>query len=98
MEQVVVGHCCESGDLLTPAPGDAEKLATRKLPKGEVGDLCVIEGVGAYCSSMSAKITILSRGGRSPAERDGALAFIRQRQTFDQLIENELPRESFGLG
>ena len=21
-EQVVVGHCCESGDLLTPAPGD----------------------------------------------------------------------------
>ncbi|MEL0099992.1 MAG: diaminopimelate decarboxylase, partial [Opitutae bacterium] len=24
IDQVVVGHCCESGDLLTPAPGDPE--------------------------------------------------------------------------
>ena len=23
---IVVGHCCESGDLLTPAPGDPEAL------------------------------------------------------------------------
>ena len=27
-DYVVVGHCCESGDILTPAPGDPELLAT----------------------------------------------------------------------
>ena len=31
--QVVVGHCCESGDLLTPAPGDPETLSPRLLPR-----------------------------------------------------------------
>ena len=27
IDQVVVGHCCESGDLLTPAPNEPESLA-----------------------------------------------------------------------
>ncbi len=54
VEYVVVGHNCESGDLLTPAPGDAEVLRPRTLQKAEVGDLLVIGGVGAYCSSMAA--------------------------------------------
>ena len=30
-EYVVVGHCCESGDLLTPAPDEPETLAPRLL-------------------------------------------------------------------
>ena len=53
--QVVVGHCCESGDLLTPAPGDPETLSPRILTSAEIGDFCVIDSVGAYCSSMTAK-------------------------------------------
>jgi diaminopimelate decarboxylase len=53
-EYVVVGHNCESGDLLTPAPGDPETLAPRILPKAEVGDLLLIGGTGAYCASMAA--------------------------------------------
>ena len=90
MEQVVVGHCCESGDLLTPAPGDAEKLAA-KIARGEVGDLCVIEGVGAYCSSMAAKnYNSFPEAAEVLRKEDGSLAFIRQRQTLDQLIENEV--------
>lgn len=52
---VVAGHCCESGDILTPAPGDPEALAPRPLICAEVGDLAVIEGAGAYCATMSAK-------------------------------------------
>jgi len=28
---VVCGHCCESGDLMTPAPGEPETLAERTL-------------------------------------------------------------------
>lgn len=54
-QYVVVGHCCESGDLLTPFPGDPEALAPRLLKTADIGDALVIEGVGAYCAYMSAQ-------------------------------------------
>merc|ERR1719486_473985 len=51
---ITVGHCCESGDLLTPAPDQPETLMARTHAAGvAVGDLCVVDGAGAYCSSMS---------------------------------------------
>jgi diaminopimelate decarboxylase len=53
-DYVVVGHNCESGDLLTPAPGQPEVLAPRKLNQAQVGDIVLIGGVGAYCASMAA--------------------------------------------
>lgn len=52
---VVVGHCCESGDLFSCAPGDPEVLQERILKKASIGDIVTIEGAGAYCSSMSTK-------------------------------------------
>jgi diaminopimelate decarboxylase len=53
-EYVVVGHNCESGDILTPAPGDPEALWPRILNKAAVGDIVIIGGTGAYCASMAA--------------------------------------------
>ena len=89
--QVVVGHCCESGDLLTPAPGDPETLAPRNLLRGEVDDFCVIESVGAYCSSMSAKnYNSFPEAAEIIKKKDGTLAIIRKRQTFEQMVENEV--------
>jgi len=91
IDQVVVGHCCESGDLLTPEPGDPEALSTRNLPRGEIGDFCVIEGAGAYCSSMAAKnYNSFPEAAEVLRKEDGRLALIRKRQTFDQIIENEV--------
>lgn len=52
---VVVGHCCESGDILTPQPGDPEAIAERLLQTANIDDLLVVEGVGAYCAYMSAQ-------------------------------------------
>jgi diaminopimelate decarboxylase len=52
---IVVGHCCESGDLLTCSPGDSETLQPRLISSPRIGDLLSIECCGAYCSSMSAK-------------------------------------------
>ena len=90
-EQVVVGHCCESGDLLTPAPGDPEALSTRILLRGEIGDFCVIEGAGAYCSSMSAKnYNSFPEAAEVLRKVDGTLGLIRKRQTFEQIVENEV--------
>lgn len=52
---VVVGHCCESGDLFSCAPGDPEVLLPRLLKSCRIGDLVSIEGSGAYCAGMSTK-------------------------------------------
>jgi diaminopimelate decarboxylase len=49
---VVVGHCCESGDLFSCAPGEPETLKERSLEKASIGDLATIEGAGAYCSGL----------------------------------------------
>ena len=91
IKQVVVGHCCESGDLLTPAPNEPESLAPRLLPKAEIGDFCVIESVGAYCSSMSAKnYNSFPEAAEVLKKSDGSLSVIRKRQTFEQIVENEV--------
>merc|ERR1712003_467764 len=41
---VVVGHCCESGDLMTPKPGEPEALGERELRKSEIGDFLIMDG------------------------------------------------------
>jgi diaminopimelate decarboxylase len=88
---LVVGHCCESGDLLTPAPGQPETLSPRLLTKAEIGDLCVIEGAGAYCAAMSTKnYNSFPEAPELLLEENGRLRLIRQRQTLDQIIKNEI--------
>lgn len=54
-DYVVVGPCCESGDILTPAPDDPEGILPRELNVAEEGDIVAIGGAGAYCASMSAE-------------------------------------------
>lgn len=53
-EYVVVGHNCETGDILTPAPGDPEGLEARAMNKAAIGDIVAIYDAGAYCASFSA--------------------------------------------
>ncbi len=54
-EYVVVGHNCESGDILTPRQGDPEYIEPRTLKTATIGDLLLIKDVGAYSASMRAK-------------------------------------------
>ena len=49
---VVVGHNCESGDILTPEPGNPELIRPRLLNMAGIGDLVAIGGAGAYGASM----------------------------------------------
>jgi diaminopimelate decarboxylase len=53
-EYVVVGHNCESGDILTPEPGDPERIKPRLLNQASIGDVVAIASAGAYCASMRA--------------------------------------------
>ena len=92
IEAVVAGHCCESGDILTPSAGDPEALEPRALQDANIGDYLVIEGSGAYCAGMSSKNynsfpeapEVLYRGP------DQEPLLIRKRQTLDQIIQNEV--------
>ena len=90
-EAVIVGHCCESGDLMTPLPGEPESLGTREVRKAAIGDYCVIDGSGAYCSGMSTKnYNSFPEAGEVLVEEGGKGQLIRKRQELEQIFQNEL--------
>jgi diaminopimelate decarboxylase len=90
IKYVVVGHCCESGDLLTPYPNDPEAISERLLQKAEIEDLLVVEGVGAYCAYMSVqnynsfplRPEVMRRVG-------GELVEICRRETLSEMLHLE---------
>ncbi|HEY6564138.1 MAG TPA: diaminopimelate decarboxylase [Pirellulaceae bacterium] len=91
---VVVGHCCESGDILTTVADDPTTIEERWLPRAVIGDILEIGATGAYCASMSAAHynsfpmaaeVLLSIGGAPPR-------LVRRRGSLDDIIRNELPQ------
>lgn len=88
---VVVGHCCESGDLLSCAPGDPEMLAERAMLSASVGDLLVVEGSGAYCAAMSTKnYNSFPEAPEVVLDEAGALHVVRKRQPPADIWANEV--------
>jgi len=88
---VVVGHCCESGDLFTSKPGVPEELQERLLQKVKIGDLISIEGSGGYCSSMNTKnYNSFPEACEVMITKEKEITLIRRRQTLDQILENEV--------
>ncbi len=89
-EYLVVGHCCESGDVLTPEPGNPEGLLPRTLTQARIGDYLVIGGAGAYCAAMSSKnYNSFPEAPEVLLSEEGDLTLIRRRQTLDQILQNE---------
>jgi diaminopimelate decarboxylase len=90
-EYLVVGHCCESGDILTPEPGNPEGLQPRMLTEARIGDALVIGGAGAYCAAMSSKnYNSFPEAPEVLLQSDGTFQLIRARQTLDQMVQNEV--------
>jgi diaminopimelate decarboxylase len=85
------GPCCESGDILTPAPGDPEALAPRSVPRPQVGDLVIVGGAGAYCAAMST-INYYSypQAPEVMLELDGSFRLLRKRKDPAQVWQNEV--------
>jgi diaminopimelate decarboxylase len=52
-EYVVMGPCCESGDVVTVRPGNSGMIDPRRMGEAFIGDLVAICRGGAYCSSMA---------------------------------------------
>jgi diaminopimelate decarboxylase len=87
---VVVGHCCESGDLMTPQPGDPEALGERELRKAEINDIIIMDGSGAYCAGMSTKnYNSFPEAPEVLVDSKGDVHLIRARQPVEQIWVNE---------
>jgi len=90
-DYLVVGHCCESGDVLTPEPDNPEGLRTRQLTEARIGDALVIGGAGAYCAGMSSKnYNSFPEAPEVLLKEDGSFTLIRKRQTLSQIVANEV--------
>jgi diaminopimelate decarboxylase len=88
---VFVGPCCESGDILTPAPGDPEALGPRWVSRPQVGDLVAVGGAGAYCAAMSTiNYNSYPQAPEVMLEPDGTVRLLRKRQSLDQILANEV--------
>jgi len=86
---VVSGRCCESGDCQTL--GADGYNVPRNMAEPEIGDLAIIGGVGAYCSSM----TPFNYNSHTQIPEllftsKGDLRLIRKRQMLEQILENEI--------
>lgn len=87
---VVVGHCCESGDLMTPKAGAPEDLEERMLRKAEIGDILIMDGSGAYCAGMSTKnYNSFPESPEVLVDDNGGVHVIRERQPLEQIYQNE---------
>ncbi|MCB1169913.1 MAG: diaminopimelate decarboxylase [Leptospiraceae bacterium] len=76
----LVGPVCESGDFLAKG---------RELPDFEEGDLAVLASAGAYGFIMGSNYNSRPRSAEVLVRGDSH-RLIRKRETYEQLIENEL--------
>lgn len=91
---VVVGHCCESGDLMTPMPGHPEALGEVAVRKAEIGDIVVMDGSGAYCAGMSAKnYNSFPEAPEVLVDEKNEVHVMRKRQAVEQIWGNEVSVE-----
>jgi len=88
---LVAGHCCESGDIVTPEPGNPEGLLERDLTEARPGDFLVIEGAGAYCAAMASKhYNSFPECAETLRQTDGKVRLIRKRQEPEAIWANEV--------
>ncbi|MCL2628951.1 MAG: diaminopimelate decarboxylase [Oscillospiraceae bacterium] len=88
-EAVIAGKCCESGDCQT-LDMDGHAVA-RAMSEPLIGDIVVIGGVGAYCSSMAPyNYNSHVQAAEVLYTQAGDLELIRKRQTLEQMLENEI--------
>ncbi len=89
---VVVGTCCESGDIFTPQQGHPEEIGTVLLPEARVGDVVAVMGVGAYGASMCAR-NYNSRPACAEVmiRSDGSNCLITRREEVEAVWRREMP-------
>ena len=83
---IVGGPLCESCDVFTQ--GDGGLVETRLLPNAKVGDYLILHDAGAYGMVMSSNYNT-RKIAAEVLVADGALHTIRERQTFEAILQFE---------
>jgi diaminopimelate decarboxylase len=79
----VVGRYCESGDILA-----RDVMLPRDLAPG---DLLAFPTAGAYSIPMASQYNGVPRAAVALVREDGTHQLIRRRETYDDLIRNDVP-------
>lgn len=88
---VVIGHCCESGDLLTPKLYENETVEPVLLNTPNVWDTIIFSWTWAYNASMSMKnYNSFPEAGELLLKNDGEIVEIRKRQNVEDIWRNEI--------
>ena len=96
---VLVGHCCENGDLLSPPldKSSSEKKAPPDnlfsfypLENPKPGDILILHGTGAYGSTMSSHYNSFPFSSEYWLDMDGRLHIVRKRQKIEEIYQNEV--------
>ena len=88
---VVVGHCCESWDLLTPKLYENETIEEVGLSDANIWDVIVFDWVWAYSSAMSMKnYNSFPEAGECMLLQNGDIKTIRKRQILEDIWKNEI--------
>lgn len=87
VDVIIGGPLCESGDVFTQEEGGF--VVKRTLPRAEVGDYLVIEITGAYSFVMGSNYNSKPFAPEVLIDK-GVVRLIRKRQTYEQLIQNEI--------
>ncbi len=89
-DYVVVGHCCESSDIITSKLYDAETIEPRNLRKASIWDILVVDGTGAYNSGMAIKnYNSFPESWELLLRENGEILEIRARQEVEDIWKNE---------
>lgn len=87
-EFAVVGRCCESGDSQS-LDEVTQQIVPRKMAEPKIGDLLLVGGAGAYCSSMSPfNYNSHVQAPEYLFDLKGQVKLIRKIQTLEQIIQN----------
>jgi diaminopimelate decarboxylase len=90
-DYVVIGHCCESWDLLTCKLYEQETIEPRTLKKANIWDLIVVDWVWAYNSSMSMKnYNSFPESGEVMILENWEIKEIRKREKIEEIWRNEI--------
>ena len=88
---VVVGHCCESSDLLTCKLYEPETIEEFELNKPNIWDILVVENTWAYNSSMSYKnYNSFPEAWEVMVMESWEIVEIRKRQELGDIWKNEI--------
>jgi diaminopimelate decarboxylase len=86
-EYVIGGYLCESGDIFTR--GENGELLPRTFPELRLGDLMVMDLIGAYSHAMKSEYNSMNLPASVLVKSDGGVQVIERRGTLEDIMRRE---------